>query len=559
MRDLLILVIAQICGIITAYAGTNIEWILGLFLILGLVWAVMNAKKGSFCLMIVGLLMGMTTSWMYQQLDLEVYSNNNYVNKIEGTYTRSLGMTDYFQYHGRIVSVRQRRKKSEDPLQHGEVCSLEGHFHKTPYQLTGVLFECEAAKIEPDPDSFSFLRLFDQWKISVSDRMKASFGAEEGALASSLVLGLKDPLLSERSSTLQFLGIIHILSISGFHVNLLEMLLDRIRLKRISFWLILLYACLIGSVPAWRACLMKGSKTAARMVRRDSDGFNQLLFSCLILLSLRPYLLFDTSFQLTYAATLGLICLNRPLQHLFVWFPQGRVKNGLLLSAAAMIPCIPILSRMSFDINLAMLPANLVLVPVYSIFCILSFLGIPVTLLPFDFPGRLVGIGMSALLRLMNFSEFILSQWLSLRVAWSGAYIFLWLGVFSCLSGRYCISARRRVAALLLFYGLLFVLAFLPGTTKVIFHQAMGQARIVLQKDLRQYEFVTDKMFKERVRERVILVKEPLSAGTILLEPGDVFPQVSADETALVPVTDPSSDIIDEEYLWIFHQWIRLK
>lgn len=87
----------------------------------------------------------------------------------------------------------------------------------------------------------------------------------------------------------------------------------------------------------------------------------------------------------------------------------------------------------------------------------------------------------------------------------------------------------------------------------------MGQARIVLQKDLRQYEFVTDKMFKERVRERVILVKEPLSAGTILLEPGDVFPQVSADETALVPVTDPSSDIIDEEYLWIFHQWIRLK
>ena len=109
-------------------------------------------------------------------------------------------------------------------------------------------------------------------------------------------------------------------------------------------------------------------------------------------------------------------------------------------------------------------------------------------------------------------------------------------------------------------YFILFNIYFLPGSTKVIFQKNMGQAKVILQHDLKQYELVSEKMFKRSVRLTAIPVESVISVFGASVSPnqGD-FPEIYIQGKILAPLSDPASDIIYEEYLVIFGKLIRLK
>lgn len=524
-------------------------------MVVGLLYATIKEKKRAWRLSLIGFALGMLISLNYQALEL----NNKYY--VDSYYYKKVGLNDIYICHNRLIEVENYSDanfEGDSQLTVGTKVQMNGCFTKTRNSLSGVLFQAKDVEMKESP-SRSFRWQLETIKNSLAGRMKSIWGTEQGSLAASLVLGVRDDVLKPRRNTLRFLGILHILSISGFHINLLELILERVGLNRGKLLIITCYAILINSVSGWRACLMRLVKVMANRLNRDCDAFNQLLLSAMILLMYRPYLLFSISFQLTYLATLGLILLPKPIRELTIKLPKGKIKEGLILSLSAMVPCIPILSTLSFDVNLALFPANLVLVPLYSLFCMLSFFSFPLIILNFKVILEIVGLAMTWLIRLIYFFEYILSEYFSLRIAWSGAMIFLWLLVFYSILKKYQVKPLSLVISFVLFYAVLFQISYLPGSTRVIFHKQMGQARVVIQQDLRQYEFVTVKMFKPSVEKWTIPVEETLMVGNVLLEPGLIFPQVTLEDIKISPVEDPSSDIIDEEYLLIFGKLIRLK
>ena len=556
MRNLLVLVLACILGIYLVYAEDLMTGLLVIGMLISLFYATNKTGKKNRQLVLVGLAIGVIISQNYQSTELD---NNYYVN---ATYFKRLGITDLYLYRNRIIEVESynesRSREKMSPLIVGSKVQMSGRFEKKRYSLAGILFK--ASDVEIIEDSTKSLRYhLEAWKEKLARQMKASLGMEEGSLAASLVLGVRDDLLNPRRNTLKYLGLLHILSISGFHVNLLEMILERIGLKKGKLLLITLYAVLINGVSGWRACLMRLVKVVGNRFERDCDPFNQLLLSALILLIYRPYLLFSASFQLTYLATLGLIILQRPIRELTIKLPRGKLKEGLILSGSAMIFCVPVLSTMSFDVNLALFPANLILVPLYSMFCMLSFFSLPLVVLNLKTLVSVLSFFMIWLLQFIYFFEYIISEYFSLRITWSGVLIFLWLFVFYEILRKYSSRPLSTLISLGLFYVVLFQVFYLPGTTRIIFYKQMGQAKVVMQQNLHQYEFVTGKMYKPSVKKWVIPVEESTAVGNVLFEPGVIFPKVTLEDYEISPMEDPSSDIIDEEYLLIFGKLIRLK
>lgn len=523
-----------------------------------------STTKKSWRFILTGVLLGVVISYYYNAL---ILPNNKYYVKM--SYLGKIGITDRFKYKGRILAVATYSKEHQkslwengkiDPLIVNQEVMLNGNFKKSTYDPDGNLYLGEEVSYQILSNHSNLFLDLEKWKINMAERFRNVIGIEAGSLAASLVLGVKNDTLRDRMDILKYLGVIHILSISGFHVNLLEALLKRSRLRKISTPVILGYALLINSVPAWRAALMKLSKGLAGACQRDSKAANQLVFAAFIQLLREPYLLFNKSFQLTYAATLGLIFFRKPIANLLQGLPGPKLKAGISLSAAAMIPCIPFLAEMSSDINLALFPANFMIVPFYSLFCVGSFLLVPLILLKVKFAFGPVALIMDGILRIINFLEFFILEYFSFRIAWTGASMIFLLVSLYLLMKYFNLSVSRKFLIMALSYFILFNIYFLPGSTKIIFQKNRGQAKVILQQNLKQYELVTPKMYKRAVRLTTIPVEAPVSIFGFLVEPGQgEFPIVRTKGMSLEPLSSASSDIINEEYLLIFGKLIRLK
>lgn len=329
MRDLLILVWAMVCGILLAYSDGAGALLLSLCYLLILAAAQRAAKPGRLPLLLGGVILGLSSAALYNApVSLE---NKYYVN---ASFQARVGIRDVFLYQGRKLAVDQYavafgQRPYAGELLYREPVRLMGRFSSAAYDLNGEVLHAQDVTVERGEEVQHPLSRLDEFKKELAQGMREEMGSEAGSLAASLVLGVKDDALRERTELLKYLGIIHILSISGFHVNLLEALLKRGGLKRFSLAIIVLYALLVNSVPAWRAALMKLSKGLGRLLKRDSSADNQLLFAALLQLLSAPYLLFNKSFQLTYAATLGLIFFSRPLSQWLVSVPGGEDQSRL--------------------------------------------------------------------------------------------------------------------------------------------------------------------------------------------------------------------------------------
>lgn len=564
MRNLLIVVLGLVCGILLMYSDSFGALSFSLIYLSLLCWAVYFGNKKSLRYVLSGLILGMLISCIYNGRELP---NNKYY--VKAKYFGTIGITDRFKYDGTILAVATYSKEQQKSRwQNGETESLipnqevmlKGKFEKLSYDPDGNLFLGQDVSYETGSDNENLLFYLETWKHRMAQKFTEVIGIEAGSLAASLVLGVKDDVLRERMDILKYLGVIHILSISGFHVNLLEALLKQTSLRRISTPLILGYALLINSVPAWRAALMKLSKGLAGVCQRDSKASNQLVFAAFVQLAREPYLLFNKSFQLTYAATLGLIFFRKPIDDLLVGVPGTKLKGAVSLSCAAIIPCVPFLMEMSSDINLSLFPANFIIVPFYSLFCVLSFFLVAFILLNIQVVFGPMAFIMDGALRVINLLEFLMMEYFSLRIAWTGASMIFLLVCLYLLMRRFNLTSAKKVLVLAVSYFILFNIYFLPGSSKIFFVKNRGQAKVIIQQNLKQYELVNPKMYKPGVRLTAVSVETPISLIGFSVEPsqGD-FPVVRTKGMSVVPSSSASSDIIYEEYLLIFGNLIRLK
>ena len=148
----------------------------------------------------------------------------------------------------------------------------------------------------------------------------------QAALLSGILLGLDQDLPDDLVLAFQETGTAHIIAISGFNIAIISafffwlfrLLATRWKAFFFSVLVIFLYALLVGAEPAvMRAAIMGAMAILGTQIGRRGSGLNTLVFTAAVMCFFDPYLLWDVSFQLSFAATLGLIVIGNPLLR---WF-----------------------------------------------------------------------------------------------------------------------------------------------------------------------------------------------------------------------------------------------
>ncbi|MDR5683565.1 MAG: DNA internalization-related competence protein ComEC/Rec2 [Armatimonadota bacterium] len=193
-----------------------------------------------------------------------------------------------------------------------------------------------------------------------------------GALLSGLVLGipLSDPDLNR---AFRDAGLLHVLVASGAQLAIVAGALHLV-LRGMRRWVrsaatlagVLAFALVCGWEPSMaRASAMAVLAVAASGWRREGDGYTSLALAGAVLLVANPALLWDLGFQLSFAATWGLIHLAPPIAERLARLP-GSVRTTVAATAGANLAVMPILVWNFQQIQPHALLGNLLALPVVA-------------------------------------------------------------------------------------------------------------------------------------------------------------------------------------------------
>ncbi|WP_374378608.1 ComEC/Rec2 family competence protein [Dongia sp.] len=198
-------------------------------------------------------------------------------------------------------------------------------------RLGGVGFSLQPAiKISPpvgQEAALGWLDWFDSLRLTIGRRIQAELPGATGAMAMALIVGNQTALRADDVNAMRDSGLAHLTSISGLHIGLaagifffglraLLALVPPIALRfDIKKWAAVLaligaffYAGLAGMpVPTERALVMTGIFFCAILLDRSPISMRVIAFAAIVVLLLSPEALIGASFQMSFAAVLGLV------------------------------------------------------------------------------------------------------------------------------------------------------------------------------------------------------------------------------------------------------------
>ncbi len=219
-------------------------------------------------------------------------------------------------------------------------------------------------------------------------------------LLTAILFGQGYQLPDQVEHNFQRAGAGHLLAVSGLHVGLvaamLTWLLGHLRLKgrfSLIFAIVLVfgYAYLTGMRPsALRAAVMVSMAFGALLFDRERDLPIAVSLAALVTLAFNPLLLFRPGFQLSYAATLALIYIHRPLDRLLsgTCIPSF-LRSPLAVILAAQWGVLPLSVYYFHHLPAGAVLFNLLLMPMVAFIIGLGLMGALLGLL-LPFPGEIL-------------------------------------------------------------------------------------------------------------------------------------------------------------------------
>ncbi len=195
-------------------------------------------------------------------------------------------------------------------------------------------------------------RLVNAFRDRALTAIKDSLNKKEAGVLIGMLLNDVQLIDEEDYELFQKTGIIHLFSVSGLHLGFLILLAGWVsailRLKPLSRFvgtglLIVFYASVAGwPVAVARSVLMALLCLLAFYTGRGSHMLNSLCLSGCIILLVNPQALFNTSFQLTFLATWGIVVIFPAVRSRL---PEKSWWSDLLfLPLCAEMPIIPVIA-----------------------------------------------------------------------------------------------------------------------------------------------------------------------------------------------------------------------
>ncbi len=206
--------------------------------------------------------------------------------------------------------------------------------------------------------------------------MEAALPPASAALLSGLLLGERRALPAEIDEAFRRAGVTHVLAVSGFNVALVAsavfVLVRLIGCGRraaagSAIVVVLGFGAVVGpQASVLRAVVMAVLVLAAFLIDRDTEVVNSLAAAALLILAVRPNDLLEPGFQLSFAATAGIVLAPHP---------RRRVLAALAVSAAAQAAVLPITLWHFHQVSIVALVANLAVVPLAALATVIGLAG----------------------------------------------------------------------------------------------------------------------------------------------------------------------------------------
>jgi competence protein ComEC len=169
----------------------------------------------------------------------------------------------------------------------------------------------------------------------------------------------------------------HVLAVSGFNVALIaSAVFVLVRLvgvgRRVAaggaIVVVLGFGAVVGPhASVLRAVVMAVLVLGAFLIDRDTEVLNSLAAAALLILAVRPNDLLEPGFQLSFAATAGIVLAPQP---------RSRVLAALAVSVAAQAAVLPITLWHFHQVSLVALVANLAVVPLAAVATVIGLVGV---------------------------------------------------------------------------------------------------------------------------------------------------------------------------------------
>ena len=193
--------------------------------------------------------------------------------------------------------------------------------------LGGVGYAFGKAEIVEHGDGWAVADWFARMRQIIAVRAEHAVNGDAGPVAAALLTGLRANIADPVWSAMQAAGLAHLLAISGLHMGLIagsiylaarfalafiEPLALRVPVKRLAALIALLgaafYLGLAGApIPTQRAFLMTGVAFLAIMIDRNPISMRLVAFAAMAILLWRPESMLGASFQMSFAAVVGLV------------------------------------------------------------------------------------------------------------------------------------------------------------------------------------------------------------------------------------------------------------
>ncbi|MCO5207611.1 MAG: DNA internalization-related competence protein ComEC/Rec2 [Anaerolineae bacterium] len=232
------------------------------------------------------------------------------------------------------------------------------------------------------------------------DRLFAVIGEllpnpQAGVLAAEL-LGDDSGIPEHVVEDFRTVGLSHLLVVSGFHVaivtlivvSLSEPLLGRRGAVYFTSAVLVLYMIMVGAEPSVVRATIMGIAylIGTRLLGRPQSGLASLLVAAILMTAINPLVLWGVGFQLSFAATLGLILYARPLDG---WMRRmllkrvaaetvdgwpGLIVRVIVASLSAQILTIPLVVYYFQQFSTVSLLANVLVMPFQPLIIMLGAL-----------------------------------------------------------------------------------------------------------------------------------------------------------------------------------------
>ena len=258
-------------------------------------------------------------------------------------------------------------------------------------------FKVDSIEILKDEDVFYKFKNFINSKIGeYEDEIKTYLNL--------FILGDKDLLSEDIYNVYRTNGIWHLFAISGMHINLIILLLNKL-LKNIKFKSLLI-ACVLFyfmfltnfSASVQRTTVFYFLSTLLKFLGIKIDNKKTLFLTASIILLINPFILYNVGFQYSFLITFAIMVESK--------YISGNYFSKIFkISLLSFIVSFPISVNLNYEINLLSIILNIFFVP------FISFVVFPLSIISFFIPflGNILKI-------IISFLEFTNQIFYNLRI-----------------------------------------------------------------------------------------------------------------------------------------------